>query len=713
MMYVLVAVLVSAPPQALDIPDVVVTPGRRAQPALETARTVQTIGSEELVRAPGSSLPDLLETTPGVFLQRTNLGAGAPILRGLIGPQTLTLFDGVRLTTSVTRAGPNQYVHLIDPSSLQRVEIVAGPSAVLHGNGAMGGVVHAVSLDPAAEPYWGRAQLRFHTADLGGGGSLYGSGRFGDVGLVGGGGFEVDGPLRLGGGDEAPLSELKAGGGLFKVVWEPTPGLDLRGTYYGQVIDDAGRVDDSGKGDVRLYDNVDHLAYLRARWSGDVIRSLSATLAYHRTEERVARAGCETTAIDEKTKVVTDLERCQALDPSVITKRTETEDLVDTIGGDLGLDLSFWGDRAVVQLGAEFYGDLVSSSQRSQSKEDAGEFAPFKDAARGSFSDGSKYLSFGAFAHSELVAYRLAPDDMELRVGGGLRVSSFSATAPDVPELGEVSYDHTGVVGAAEVQLVWPGRLNLYGTYLQGFRAPNLQETTVLGDTGTKFEIPNPDLEPERSDTFELGAKVQIERVSLTVAWFYSLLDGTITEEAASYEGAETAGEGQKPVSRRVNAESGHFQGIETAIRAELWRFTVAYSMSWIEGEIEMADGKKVPPRRLPPVFGSASVRYTDKTWKAYFELGVDFAGAQTELNPGDEKDPRICQTAPYSGLLQKDCTGTPGWASLNARVGWQFLPNLRADLAVTNLLDANFRRHGSGYDAAGVDARASLTAEF
>ena len=64
--------------------------------------------------------------------------------------------------------------------------------------------------------------------------------------------------------------------------------------------------------------------------------------------------------------------------------------------------------------------------------------------------------------------------------------------------------------------------INVYTSFAQGFRAPNLQESTVLGDTGSKFEIPNPDLRPERADTIELGTRLGFGNLSFSGALFVS-----------------------------------------------------------------------------------------------------------------------------------------------------------------------------------------------
>ncbi len=704
MLTLVLALSLSSPP--VDVDPIVVSGTRRPLPALEVPRSVSVVTSEEVVEAQPDATIDLLEAAPGVFAQRTHRGAGAPILRGLVGPQNLTLVDGIRLTTSTWRTGPNQYVNLVPTLGLERLEVVLGPSGTLLGNGAMGGTISAWSLEPGESPVSGWAAGRFRMADLGGGLAATATGTLGPAGYVAHAVFDQGNGLRLGGGDELPVSLLNTGQWQAKGAFALSDALTLRLALLGALIDEAGRADDLGKGDLRFYDNVDHLAYARLTYEGSMVRSGSATLSYHRMEERVRRFSC---AVGSN-KVVLDRAACLDREADAVTRESRTEDTVDVLGGTLDAAFDLWDERIRLTAGLETQVEWVGSEQQEAKRGDDGVLGAFADKARGTFSDGSRWIGVGAYSHASVTAWQ--GEELRAVVSGGLRVSHVTAHAPGVPDLGDVDYDFTGVSGSAGVALLAPGLLDVYLTFDQGFRAPNLQETTALGDTGSRLEVPNPDLEPERSHALELGAKLRFSKVRLTAAWHYTWLDGLITDSPTTYEGAETHGESAKPVSHRVNSEDGHLQGIDLAVEADFWHFTTRYAVSWLTGEITAADGDDVPPRRLPPIFGSAALRYRLNP-EAFMELGVDFAGAQDALNPADRKDARICETGPYSGLLQSDCVGTPGWYAVNLLVGWQAAPWVRLDAGLWNLLDTKYRRHGSGHDAAGIDARFTVTGSF
>lgn len=692
------------------LPPVVVTPKRGQQKAFEASRAVNAVDEARIREVQARSIPDALEDEEGVHVQRTNRGAGAPVIRGLIGPQNLILVDGVRFNLSTYRTGPNQYLALLDPYAIEQLEVVRGPSSVLYGNGAMGGVLQVIMPEPKTAEgeaeIGGRVQGRFASADLSAGGSARLNVATERAAFFLGGTFDHFGTLRAGGGDEIPLSDYDAGYWQAKGAFDPGGDVTLSAAYYGMLMRDAGRTDSLGVGEARLYDNDDHLAYLRFEWEGKgAVRRVQVTASYHHQEELVERYNCST----DDEGIVDNRSACGALDLSVVEKQRKNEDIVDSIGTSALADFSVWDDRLRIQTGLELYYDSVGSTREDAS---AGDGFTFKPRDRGNFSDGSSWLTLGLYAYPELTLYSLGGEtDLELLLTGGVRLSHFSANAPEVPGLGDVDYAFTGLVGTAGLQLLVDDSLNLYAAFIQGFRAPNLQETTVLGDTGSTFEIPNDQLAPERSDTFEIGARAAVDRVELSVIWFYSALTDAIAREPTTLDGQDIID--GKPVTRRVNAAEGTSTGVEGEVAVKFWRFRLSTTAAYMTSDVTDIDGRTQPARRVPPIHGTVKLRYTHPDQGAYGEIGLRYADRQDRLSSSDRSDLRICETAYHSGVRDPACTGTPGFAVLTLRGGWQFHDQVRADLTIDNVLDDTYKLHGSGFPQPGVDARLSVSATF
>ena len=119
----------------------IVTPPAEEGPAFDRERTDYLLDQATLEAEQVSDGVEAASRVPGVSLQRTNRGAGTPIIRGFVGPQNLIFIDDVRYNLSTFRTGPNQYAALSDPLGMDAVALTLGPGAVRYGSGAMGGVL--------------------------------------------------------------------------------------------------------------------------------------------------------------------------------------------------------------------------------------------------------------------------------------------------------------------------------------------------------------------------------------------------------------------------------------------------------------------------------------------------------------------------------------------------------------------------------------------
>ncbi len=677
----------------------------------EAPRSVDTVSPQQIDEQQARSLPEAADQAEGVYLQQTNRGAGTPIIRGLLGPSNLILVDNVRFNTATFRTGPNQYLALLSPLALERLEVVRGPASVQYGSGAMGGIVHLITATPElADPFdWkGEASLGFSTADRSTTGAFELANKAEALTLLGGGELTRFGELRAGGDHRQPRSDYATSSWRAKAIWAPDESWSLTGTYLGARIDDAVRTDAAGTGDMRVYDNDDHLAYLTFHWQGEQTLSLiNGTVSFHRLGEVVERNNCNTLP---DSNVVADLVRCLNGNDAVVNRKRRYRDTVYVGGADLDVGFDFWGRRLRFMIGGDVYFDYVKSSAEQARVTAEGQF-PFIAQSRGNFTDGSTYRTAGAYLNGEATVLRLVDRDSELKTLAGVRLANFGARADGVAQLGDVKYNHTAAVFAGGLQWLKGEWLNVFASYVQGFRAPNLMETTVFADTGAKFEVPNDQLEPERSDTVEVGVKLQTDVVEARIQGFYSRLSDTIDEVAATYNGAgEVDG---LPVVQRDNVASGIHLGVEGAAAAKLGRLTVSSGLTYVKGDFEDSAGNRFPGRRIPPLFGAAGLRYDHPKGGAYAETTFRFALRQDRLHPSDKIDPRICETALHSGVLQEACTGTPGWYTINARAGMRFTEHLELRLTLNNLTDQKYRTHGSGFFAPGFDARVAVAVAF
>ncbi|MCB9737780.1 MAG: TonB-dependent receptor [Deltaproteobacteria bacterium] len=706
---------------------IVVAPRRSGQPRFEAPASVERVDGRRGREMGARTAPEMLEESTGVAVQATNRGAGAPILRGLIGPSNLLVVDGLRYHQSTWRTGPNQYLATLDPSTFGAIEVVLGPASVTYGSGAMGGVLAVVPLQlPKGDGYGAQASLRLSSADLATEAWGQASYRKGALGVTLGGGYRRFGELRTGGGETAPISDFGQVGYTLRLGYDLGKRTELRVSWLGSRIDDAGRADQIDKADMRWYDNADDMGWIELRHRGTgMLDSVRVAASMHRSDETVDRLRCKVSDITAERASCIEAGRAMHDDESVapsgpLQRQNQNQDTVLTLGGLLQASLKPLAgarrDDLLLDVGGELWSDGVGVSTARERRTDKDDWT-WADASRGNFSEGSRWTELGAFARAEYKLTKIGGGTLWLDAGG--RFAHFRAHAGDVPGLGDIDYVASGAVGSGALRLLMPTWM-AYASFAQGFRAPNLQETTTLGDTGSTFEVPNADLGPERSNSVELGARTRLARLELHGAlWYSQLTDAIDSREVPASEfgdfGIDAGAIGSKPVRQRINAAGATLFGAQLAGTLRLGALSPWARLAWMQGDVEQDDGSTVPYRRIPALSGAAGLRWEQGDLR--IEAFTRFAATQDRLHPSDESDLRICADPDAPGKTYKDggasCPGTPGWADVGLRAGYRFSRNLRLDAVARNLLDQNYRVHGSGFDAPGIGGSLAVSGRF
>ncbi len=704
------AAVLSVPPAAA----LAESPNRTVVEAPSSPHGFGTPGSGITLPAtlPGGVAPvdavERLDGAPGVLLQRTNRGAGAPILRGFIGIDTLIEVEGVRLNLGIWRTGPLQYPSLWDPFMLEAIDLSLGPSGIRQGAGAVGGVVnlrmHGVGGPPGGSRFGLHARLLGASADTSGAAHVrgrFGAGPFDGWTAVS---ARLAGDLRHGGGVAWP-------GDYGAVHWGTRNRLRLGDDWrlelggMGGVTLGAKRVDQLAQGRMRESDNLDQVAWLRAEWrdadgpskgAAHLFDSGRLTLSLRHMREDESQARC---ARDEDGAAIDPL-GCAALSPETVTRTEAWRDEVVALAFD-GVATSAFFDR---RLSLDLLGGL-----RSEWVESATPGAPDGTPR---FSPGSIYQGAHAGLWLDALVVGAAPDaPWTLKVDGGLRVESMRAFAPEIEGLGEVDVAFTGLGAGLRAVAAYRDTVAIHAGWTRGFRPPNLQEATILGDTGQTFEIPNPSLGPQTVTGLEAGVRLRQSwnagEFTLGAAVFSNRVADAIVRVPATFEGSPTVD--GKEVGQRVNAESADWQGVELDLRGRAAWLGFEVSASFLDGEQTFVDGGRDAVRRLPPANGRVALAVQPAGSLVSGGVSLRWSAAQRKLAVGDRGDIRICADPAAPHRLVDACRGTDGWADLGLWLRWQATAAFGVGLRVDNLLDTRYRVHGSGLDAPGFNARLGL----
>ncbi|MGH7406329.1 MAG: TonB-dependent receptor, partial [Candidatus Methylomirabilales bacterium] len=346
---------------------------------------------------------------------------------------------------------------------------------------------------------------------------------------------------------------------------------------------------------------------------------------------------------------------------------------------------SHWGEWMNFIYGGEVYLDRVKSSRRTTDIQTG----VIQDATS-RFPDGSTMNSFAFYVQDEIRLF--AP--LTITLGG--RFSHFDIELPEADRGVGVDLSFDDVTGNLGLLYSLTPAVNLVTNVGRGFRAPNVFDLGTFGPRpGNRFNIPNGDLKPEKVVTVDWGVKVRTSSFQGEAFGFYSdFMDKIESVPTGEIRNGRTVVQSQN-VKKVIlwGAEAG----ARFLVREDL---ELSGSLIFTRGEEEFPDGSRGPADRIPPLSGQAAVLYRPLP-TLWVEPLVRFATRQDRLSDRDLTDPRI------------NPSGTPGWVTAHVRLGWDVHPNVGIRLALENLIDLNYREHGSGIDAPGFNAVLSVEGRF
>ncbi len=661
----------TAEPQKSELKEVVVSAERSPEDLSKTARAVSIVTGDEILQRMSRTVPEALRYEEGVMVQRTNLGGGAPFIRGLMGNQVLYMVDGIRLNNSVYRGGPNQYLNTSDPYFIERIEVVRGPSSVLYGSDALGGAINVITkrrknFDHGADTN-GRIMGQFSTAE--GEQTAHFDTDFNvgkRVGAAASANYRQFGDIDPGGstGVQEPYGykEQNYAGNLDfhvsdKLTWE------LSAHHVN--LDDVPNYDPNNPKN-NYNPQTRDLYYTRF-----IFEDLSQYL------DRVILSGSAQTQLEGRERIAADTPTFETVD----------EDIVQTYGVGLQLE-SPLGRWVRFIYGGEFYKDEISSKRDVEAVN-----SDWSLDVDPQLPDGSTYTSAAGYLEA-----RFTPASW-LKLVPGVRFSSFT---PDIemddPAVGAVTVDDPidDVTWAVHSLLSFGKNQGLIMGVSRGFRAPNVSDLAKLGAEDGRFDVPNSELDPESMIQYEAGYRVTAPRAFLSFFGYYSEIDDLLVRKPAAYNGQETIGE--DVVMRNENAGEAVVYGYEFATKLEAVKnfFFLGGTAAYTFGHNETDDE---PMRRIPPLFGAAWTRFNVEP--AWFEVSSEHAAKQDRLSEGDKTDSRIGPN------------GTKGFSVYHFKLGVAIEDWLQITTGIENAFDRQYKYHGSGPYEAGRNFKTQVSLLF
>ncbi len=711
-------------PRTEQLDAVVMSISKWEQQKKDIPQKIESIRARDIAFTNPQTAADLLQNSGQVFVQKSQLGGGSPMIRGFATNRLVLSVDGVRMNNAIFRGGNLQNVISIDPFTIRSTEVVFGPGSVIYGSDAIGGVMNFYTLSPHLPRLdtvivTGKGNLRFASANTETtvhGDVSVSSKRWAYLSSVT---YNRFGDLRM--GSRGPERYLRQNyvireNGTDVLAANEKPGKQVP-TGYDQINvlqKISHRPDTDWQYDLGLYysETSDYSRYdrlIRPNRDGSGLRSaewyygpqkwfMGNFQAYHKGENRFYDGLRLTTAYQffEESRNDRNFQ-----DPDL----NRTREQVDA----LSLNLDFENRRiGALRLyyGGEYIFNYISSEGNVLNLETREE-AP----AASRYPDGSTWQTLAGYLNAE---YKAMPN---LTLLSGLRYSHVwidadfeTAFYPFPFTTAELSNGAlTGSLG-----LSWFPDQTLQVTLngATGFRAPNIDDIGKVFDSEPgSVVVPNPQLEPEYAYSVDLGIKKNFRNKAMFEAnAFYTYLVDALVRRDFTFNG-----------EREIvyNGELSNVQAIQNAARAYVYGFEfgaqvslnreiqVTSNFTITKGTEEDDSGQDSAARHAAPAFGDFHVIWTTPRLKTDLFLVYNGEIRYEDLALSERSKDYIydldADGNPYS----------PSWYTLNVRSQYSISDSLKASLALENITDQRYRPYSSGIAAPGINLIISLGYTF
>ncbi|MGQ9788936.1 MAG: TonB-dependent receptor plug domain-containing protein [Candidatus Hadarchaeaceae archaeon] len=140
----------------LRMDEVVISTARTEMPVFDVPQSVTVLTSEQIMASPFDRVEDIVRSVPGVYNFRhyglQTHGIVSPLkMRGVGNNRILVLVDGVPQNDNFNNAIAWVAWGHIPKETIERIEIVRGPTSALYGSEGLGGVIHIITKKPKAK----------------------------------------------------------------------------------------------------------------------------------------------------------------------------------------------------------------------------------------------------------------------------------------------------------------------------------------------------------------------------------------------------------------------------------------------------------------------------------------------------------------------------------------------------------------------------------
>jgi len=705
--------------KSVSLNEVVISVNKTEEIKRTVAQQVEVIQASQIVNTQSQTTADLIAHSGHVFVQKSQLGGGSPVIRGFEASRILLVIDGVRMNNIIYRSGHLQNIITLDNAILDRAEVLFGPSSTMYGSDALGGVIHFYTRKPSfamesqklnlgvnASTRYGSADNEFNGhLDFNLGGKRFASltsftySNFGD--LKGG---KNQNPFYTTSYGERPYyaeringkDSLVANEDRYKQVQSGYSQYDILQKFSfrqnGHVIHGL-NLQYSNTSDVPRYDRLtdpagDGLKY--GQWYyGPQTRFLAAydlDIANNGGPFNNIHAGISYQHIEES-------RHDRRFGKDNLNHRMEN---VDVIGANLDFQKVYKRNNFRFGMDAQF--NTLKSTANTEDIT-TGEHSPLDTR----YPDGDNFMAYGAlyFSHTLMITERLTLND-------GIRFGYFYLHSTFV----DTSFYQFPFTEATQNYPIYSGSIGLINTptddlklsilLSSGYRSPNVDDLSKVFESAPgEVIVPNEDLKPEKTLNGELGVtKLFGDKVSWENYIYYTEFFDAIVTEPYTFNGQDSI-EYDGSMSRVManqNKERAYLYGFSTNISAKCTEnLQLSLDMNYTYGRIK-TDSADYPLDHIPPFLVRLQLKYVIGNFSSDFFVNYNSWKKLKNYNMNGEDNQQYATP-----------DGMPAWFTVNFRAAYKVHKLVTIMAGIDNIFDTQYRYFASGINAPGRNVFVSV----
>ncbi len=693
----------------INLDEVIVSASKWETKANEIPNKIEQIKRKEIIFNNPATSADMISSGNQVYVQKSQLGGGSPMIRGFAANKILFVVDGIRMNNAIYRSGNLHNVLQADVNSVENAEIIFGPGTNIYGSDALGGVIDFHTLKPKFSESKkfvgsGNALARIASAD-----------------------FErtLSANVNIANNRWAFMTNISYSKFDDLRMGSMHNDYNLRHQYV-DIIDGVDTIMDNSNPEIQKYSGFSQISFLtkiahqyskNVDWEYGLYLTNSSSvprydrlLQYKDDELKYAVWNYEPQQWLMNRLAINIHNNASWYDNAVFTfgyqnvkegrndrkyksdwlrKRNEQVNI-------FSLNADF--DKTMINGNFIYYGiELVYNDVQSKGIEE-NTVTNVSNPISSRYPDGGT----GFFQSGVYLSYKRNLTKLPLTFLAGARYSFVSLnSAFNDTTFYQLPYNSikinngalTGSIGLVYHPGEWQYNINLSS----GFRAPNLDDVAKIFDSEPgNVVVPNDNLKPEYLYNLDIGLIRRIDDVAkIEFSAFYSYLIDAMVRRDFTLNGKDSIyydGELSK-VQAIVNTGSATIYGASLIFDIKLFN-NLAFNnvITIIKGEDNTGD----PLRHAPPLYGTTNI--TLEKGKLKMLLGINY-NAEISYNnlAASERDKAYLYATDSNGNPY-----SPGWWTLNFKGSYAFSPKFFTTFGIDNIMDYRYRTYSSGITAPG-----------